>query len=140
MHTLEALTAAKPVIGRRVIICKGQEREWLTPVEQLKVGDTLRILPGERIPLDGVIVQGASCVSRHVVSEGAHLLETKQQGDKVYCGTINAAAAIEMRVTADWRHSGFEQRLELAREELDKQSLLVRLWRRVTSSYRPSYN
>lgn len=140
MHTLEALTAAKPVIGRRVIICKGQEREWLTPVEQLAVGDVLRVLPGERVPVDGVIVQGASCVSRHAVSEGAHLLEAKRQGDKVYCGTINAAAAIEMRVTADWRHSGFEQRLELAREELDKQSWLVRLWRRVTSSYRPSYN
>lgn len=140
MHTLEALTAAKPVIGRRIIICKGQEREWLTPVDQLAVGDVLRVLPGERIPVDGIIVQGASCVSRHVVSEGAHLLEEKRQGDKVYCGTINAAAAIEMRVTADWRHSGFEQRLELAREELDKQSCLVRLWRRLTGSYRPSYN
>lgn len=140
MHTWEALKAAKPVIGRRIIICKGQEREWLTPVEQLNVGDMLRILPGERIPVDGVIVQGASCVSRHVISEGAHILEAKRQGDKVYCGTINAASAIEIRVTADWRHSGFEQRLELAREELDRQSWLVRIWRRLSGVYRPSYN
>lgn len=140
MRNLEALTAARPVVGRRIKICKGQEREWLMLVEQLAVGDVLRVLPGERIPVDGVVVKGASCVSRKVISEGAHMLEEKRQGDKVYCGTINAASAIEMRVTADWRHSGFEQKLELAREELDRQSWLVRLWRRVNKFYSPSYN
>ena len=134
------LMAAKPVVGRKINVCKGRELVWLTPVEKLAEGDVLRVLPGERIPLDGVVIGGASCVSRQILPRGAHDVETKRVGDKVYCGTLNAAEVMEMRVTADWRRSGFEQKLELAREELDRQSWVAKLWRRVTGTYSPSYN
>ncbi len=140
MYNWADLMAARPVVGRKIKIVKGRELVWLTPVEKLPENDVLRVLPGERIPLDGVVISGESCVSRRITARGAHELKAKRVGDKIYCGTINAGDIIEIRVTADWRHSGFEQKLELAREELDKQPLLARMWRRLSGAYSPSYN
>ena len=68
-------------------------------VKAVTVEATVRIRPGERIPLDGVVTLGQSAVDQSPVT-GESLPVDKAPGDEVYAGTINQAAALEMRVTA----------------------------------------
>jgi Cd2+/Zn2+-exporting ATPase len=68
-------------------------------VKGVAVDATVRIRPGERIPLDGIVTLGQSAIDQSPVT-GESLPVDKAPGDEVYTGTINQAAALEMRVTA----------------------------------------
>ena len=63
------------------------------------VGAIVRIRPGERVPLDGSVTEGRSAIDQAPVT-GESIPVDKGPGDAVYAGTINQAAALEMRVTA----------------------------------------
>lgn len=68
-------------------------------VKEVLVDAIVRIRPGERIPLDGVVTDGQSAIDQSPVT-GESLPVEKTVGDEVYAGTINQAAALEIRVTA----------------------------------------
>jgi Zn2+/Cd2+-exporting ATPase len=68
------------------------------PIEQIAVADVIVVRPGERIPLDGVIVEGESSVDEASLT-GESLPVNKQLGDVVYAATINMHGAMEIRVT-----------------------------------------
>ena len=140
MDELNELLAVRPVVGRRIRYNGAERSEWLLPVEQLAVGDIVSVLPGERIPADGVIVQGVSMVSKRPVNRITAEFRKKEAGDKVACGTINGAAVLEIKVTHAWEHGSFEQRLEQARAERDRLSCWERLWLHITEQYKTSYN
>ena len=73
---------------------------WLrTTVKGILIDAIVRIRPGERIPLDGVVTSGQSAIDQSPVT-GESLPVDKNVGDEVYAGTINQAAGLEMRVTA----------------------------------------
>lgn len=137
---LAELMAARPVTGRRIRKENEQEKSWLFPVEQLQVGDIVRVLPRERIPLDGIVVSGSTKVNRNMFSTGVPLLYSRQVGDRVFCGTINALEPIDLQVEADWQHSGFQQRLEQARAEESAQFFGRRLWSVLTQAFKPRFN
>lgn len=79
-------------------------------------------------------------VSKRPVNRIAAEFRKKEVGDKVACGTINGAAALEIEVTHAWEHGSFEQRLEQARAEHDRLSCWERLWLHITEQYKTSYN
>ena len=66
----------------------------------VKEGYTIRILPGERVPLDGVIVRGASSFNEAPVT-GESVPRDKGEGAEVFAGSLNANAVVDVRVTAD---------------------------------------
>ena len=68
-------------------------------VKAVVVDATVRIRPGERVPLDGVVTLGQSAIDQSPVT-GESLPIDKAPGDEVYAGTINQSAALEFRVTA----------------------------------------
>jgi Cd2+/Zn2+-exporting ATPase len=68
-------------------------------VKEVTMGATVRIRPGERVPLDGVVSLGQSAIDQSPVT-GESLPVEKSPGDEVFAGTINQAAALEIRVTA----------------------------------------
>lgn len=73
---------------------------WMrTTVKEILINAIVRIRPGERIPLDGVVTSGQSAIDQSPVT-GESLPVEKTVGDEVYAGTINQAAGLEMRVTA----------------------------------------
>lgn len=74
------------------------DHEERVPVEKLKIGDHILIKPGERIPMDGVLVEGASAVNQAPIT-GESLLVEKRAGDKVFAGTINGEGALIVRVS-----------------------------------------
>jgi len=68
------------------------------PIEELAVGDVIVVRPGERVPIDGRIVAGASSLDESSIT-GESLPVDKGEGDEVFGGTVNLFGALEVRVT-----------------------------------------
>jgi len=66
------------------------------PLEHVQVGDRLRVRPGERVPVDGVVLEGASSIDESMIT-GESMPVEKQPGDPVTGGTINATGALVVR-------------------------------------------
>jgi len=90
---IKALLGLAPKMARKMDE-DGSETD--IPLEQVRVGDRLRIRPGEKIPVDGLVVDGASSVDESMIS-GEPLPVHKQQGDKVIGATVNTTGALTMR-------------------------------------------
>ncbi|MDJ0632491.1 MAG: heavy metal translocating P-type ATPase [Xenococcaceae cyanobacterium MO_188.B29] len=98
---LEALVSLQPQIARltrkqNTTVAENVGIE--IPVEQVKIGDWLRVLPGEKIPVDGEVVTGETTINESMLT-GESLPVTKRLGDKVYAGTINQSDVINFQVT-----------------------------------------
>ncbi len=100
-----------PETGRRL---RG-ETEEVVPVEEIRVGDTLRVLPGERIPADGQILSGSTAVDQSVMT-GESLPVDKTVGDEVYQGTVNCYGSVDIRATKVGRDSTLQKMIDLVRE------------------------
>jgi Cd2+/Zn2+-exporting ATPase len=70
----------------------------IVPVADVAIGETIRIKPGERIPLDGVVLAGRSAVDQAPIT-GESIPVDKEPGAEVFAGSINAHGALEVRVT-----------------------------------------
>ncbi len=91
---IEALLDLRPPVAT---VRRGEA--WVTrPVEEVQVGDIILVRPGERFPLDGLVVQGVSEVDQSpITGESAPVL--KEEGAQVFAGTVNGTGALEVRVT-----------------------------------------
>lgn len=103
---LEELTVAKARAGIEKLVhltpqtarlIEG-ETERVIPAEQVKIGARLRVLPGETVPVDGVITSGVTSVNQAVMT-GESLPVDKAAGDEVSSGTVNQFGAFEMEAT-----------------------------------------
>src|SRR5699024_7965335 len=68
------------------------------PVEEVSVGQIIVIKPGDRIPLDGEVIEGETSVNQAPIT-GESIPVDKLIGDTVYAGTINESGSIEVKVT-----------------------------------------
>jgi P-type Cu+ transporter len=75
------------------LLSGGTERD--VPLEQVRPGDELRVRPGERVPVDGVVCEGASAIDESMLT-GEPLPVEKAQGDKVTGGTLNTSGSFLM--------------------------------------------
>jgi Cd2+/Zn2+-exporting ATPase len=73
-------------------------REEIVPIEALAVGDRIVVRPGERIPMDGWVLEGASAVDQAPIT-GESLPVEKHPGDEVFAGTVNGSGALTVEVT-----------------------------------------
>ncbi len=92
-EAIERLMDQGAHVARR-IAADGSEEE--IPVEDVQVGDRLRVRPGEKVPVDGVVTEGRSSVDASMITGEAEPVD-KQAGDKVTGGTINKTGAFAMR-------------------------------------------
>ncbi len=117
---LEELTVAKARAGieklvhltpqtARVLRSGGEE---VIPAEQVRVGDRIRVLPGESVPVDGVIVQGQTSINQAVMT-GESLPVDKTVGDEVSSGTVNQFGAFEMEATKVGEDSSIQRMIRL---------------------------
>jgi Cd2+/Zn2+-exporting ATPase len=81
-------------------LVQGEDGAWTsTPVADVPLQAVVRIRPGERVPLDGLITQGSSAINQAPIT-GESIPVDKEIGDTVFAGTINETGEIEIRVTA----------------------------------------
>ena len=90
---IRALLDLAPKTARR-IRADGQEEE--VALDVIAVGDRLRVRPGEKVPVDGVVIEGRSALDESLVT-GESMPVTKTVGDKVIAGTLNATGSFVMR-------------------------------------------
>jgi Cd2+/Zn2+-exporting ATPase len=92
-----AIRGLMDLTPRRATVLRGELEEQV-PVEELRVGDHILVRPGERIPMDGVILTGESAVNQAPIT-GESVPVDKSPGDEVYAGTVNGQGAMTVRVT-----------------------------------------
>ncbi len=90
---IRALLDLSPKMAR-LIAADGTERD--IPLENVKLGDTLRVRPGEKIPVDGVVVDGASAVDESMIT-GESMPVEKGSGARVIGATVNGTGSLVMR-------------------------------------------
>ena len=90
---IKALLGLAPTTARKVLD-DGEEVD--IPLAQVQVGDRLRIRPGEKVPVDGEVLEGSSSVDESMVS-GEPIPVEKHAGDKVVGATVNAAGTLVMK-------------------------------------------
>jgi Cu+-exporting ATPase len=89
---IKALLNLAPPTAR--LVASGGDHE--VPLDQVKVGDSLRVVPGDKVPVDGVVVEGHSSVEESMIT-GEPLPVEKNIGDKVMGGTVNGTGSFVMR-------------------------------------------
>ncbi len=89
---IKALLNLAPPTARQV--APGGDRE--VPLDQVKVGDWLRVVPGDKVPVDGAVVEGRSSVEESMIT-GEPLPVEKTVGDKVTGGSVNGPGSFVMR-------------------------------------------
>ncbi len=94
----DRLLSLQPSIARLVSMDPDRPQAIEIPVEQVKVGEYLRVLPGEKIPADGAIRWGETTVDESLLT-GESMPIVKQLGDVVIAGTVNQSGAISIEVT-----------------------------------------
>lgn len=98
--------------------------ETAVPAEAVKVGDLLRVLPGETIPVDGEIVSGQTSVNQAVMT-GESLPVDKGVGDEVSSGTVNQFGAFEMKATKVGEDSSIQRMIRLVQSaDADKAKIV----------------
>ncbi len=87
----------------------------LMPIEQLAIGDRILVRPGERVPLDGIVVEGESTVDQSSLT-GESMPVGKRVGDLVFAGTVNQSGSLEVKVTKLARDSTIARLIQMVEE------------------------
>ena len=119
---LRNLINLTPQTGRRIV----DGVEEVVPVDEIKIGDTLRILPGESVPVDGEIISGTSSLDQSIMT-GESLPIDKEVGDEVFCGTMNMYGAIDIKATSLGENSSLQKLIDLVKAADEKQAPTQRI-------------
>lgn len=107
---IQKLVSLTPQTARRLF--NGEEH--LIPAEFVHENDIIKVLPGETIPVDGVITEGATAVDQAVMT-GESLPVDKTKGDNVFSGTINQLGAFTMRASKAGADSSMQRMVKLVK-------------------------
>ncbi|MDZ7262088.1 MAG: heavy metal translocating P-type ATPase [candidate division KSB1 bacterium] len=107
-HSIQSLMRLAP----NVALVKTEQGSHLVSVEEVSIGNTIIIKPGERIPLDGVVQSGRSSVNQAPIT-GESMPVEKSPDDEVFAGSINEKGTLEVRVTKKWADSTLSRIIHL---------------------------
>lgn len=133
---LEELTVARAQAGieklvhltpqtARVISAEGKE-EKIIAAKDVNVGDILRVLPGETIPVDGVILSGQTSINQAVMT-GESMPVDKTIGDEVSSGTVNQFGSFDMKATKVGEDSSIQRMIRLVQSADASKAKIVNL-------------
>ena len=123
----------QPAVAR--VVRGGAEVE--VPVSEVAVGEVVAVRPGERVPLDGTVVEGASAVDESMLT-GEPLPVEKRPGEAVVGGTVNRTGAFRFRVTRTGRSTTLAQIVRLVREAQARKAPIQALADRVAGVFVPA--
>ncbi|WP_462316458.1 heavy metal translocating P-type ATPase [Methanobrevibacter sp.] len=118
---IEELVKMTPQLATR--IRNGAEERIY--VERVKVGDILKVLPGEIIPTDGIITKGETSINQSTLT-GESLPVDKKENDEVYSGTMNLYGSFTMKTTKISDDSSFQKLIKLVESSRPENAKIVR--------------
>ncbi len=131
-EAIRALNALRPETAR--VRRDGQEVE--VPMSQVRKDDLVVVRPGERMPVDGVVIEGASQVDESLIT-GESLPVAKHEGDKVTGGAVNAEGLLLVRTTAVGAESTLARIVRLVESAQAKKAPIQRLVDQVSEVFVP---
>ncbi|WP_333840738.1 heavy metal translocating P-type ATPase [Pelomicrobium sp.] len=129
---IEALMRLQPKIAR--VERNGQVLE--VDAASLKPGDVLRVRPGERFPVDGVVIEGTSSVDESMLT-GESLPVSKQPGSPVYAGTVNQQGFLRLQATGVGAETQLAAIVRLVEEAQGSKAPIQRLADRLSGLFVP---
>lgn len=118
---IESLIRLSPSKARRI---RGESEETVA-VEAIQLGDRIRVLPGEEIPVDGLVKDGASSVDESALT-GESLPIEKATGSKLFSGTLNLSSSLVYEATSLARDSSFQRIVALAKEQDTRKAHVIK--------------
>ena len=131
---IRALLDLTPKTARR-INADGTEDE--VTLDQVQIGDRLRVRPGEKVPVDGMVEEGRSSVDESLVT-GESMPVTKNPGDGVIGGTINQTGALVMRAEKVGRDTMLARIVQMVAEAQRSRAPIQRMADRVAAWFVPA--
>ncbi|MGZ7039886.1 MAG: HAD-IC family P-type ATPase, partial [Thermoanaerobaculia bacterium] len=131
---IRSLLNLAPKTARRI---EADGKEHDVPIEEVRPGDRLRIRPGEKIPVDGVIDQGTCTVDESMVT-GESLPVEKQTGDRLIGGTVNASGSVIMRTERVGSETLLAQIVKMVSQAQRSRAPVQRLADRVAGFFVPA--
>lgn len=119
---LKKLIDLAPMQGR--VIKDG--KEMMIPSSEIQTKDILRVLPGETIPVDGILISGETSVDQSIMT-GESLPVDKELGDKVFCGTMNCFGSIDIEATKVGKDSSLQKLIKMVADAENKQAPMQRI-------------
>ena len=133
MAALERLKSLAPATATVVRMLKEEE----IPIAQIRRGEIVMIKPGQRVPVDGVVISGASAVDESMLT-GEPLPLDKSPGDGVLAGTVNQTGALRVRASHVAAESALERVVKLLREAQASRAPMQALADRVSAWFVPT--
>lgn len=96
-RTSEAIKKLMGLAPKTATVIQG-DREIEIPIEEVEVGDIILVKPGEKIPVDGEVVEGLTAIDESMLT-GESMPVEKKAGDKVFCASINKNGSIKFKAT-----------------------------------------
>lgn len=130
---LEKLIGLQPKKAR--VIKNGKEVE--IPVEDVEVGDIVVVKPGEKIPVDGIVIEGSSVVDEKVIT-GESIPVVKRKGDKVIGATINKSGMLKIKATGVGEETALAQIIKIVEEAMASKAPIQLLADKVSLYFVPA--
>jgi Cu+-exporting ATPase len=134
MSAIRALIELAPKTARRL---RGDGSDEDVPLDAVIVGDRLRVRPGEKIPVDGVVIDGRSAVDESMVT-GESMPVSKDQGAKVIAGTLNRSGSFVMRAEKVGRDTLLAQIVQTVAASQRSRAPIARLADQVAAWFVPT--
>ena len=125
---LKKLINLSPTQGRKIT----GNKEEIIPADKIKKDDILRILPGEKIPVDGIILNGETSIDQSIIT-GESIPVDKIVNDEVFAGTINKFGSIDIKAVKVGEDSSIQKLIRLVKESENKQASIHRIADKVAS-------
>jgi Cu+-exporting ATPase len=144
-HWLEALMSARAAGAMRALLnlapatarrLDAQGNELEVPVAQLQTGDRVALRPGDRVPVDGEVLEGTSAVDESMLT-GESVPVDKRPGAKVYGGTVNQDGRLVLRVTATGEATALAQIIAVVERAQNSRADIQKLGDKVSSVFVP---
>ncbi len=130
---IEALTALVP---RTALLIEGEVLREV-PADAVQVGQLVLIRPGDRVPVDGVIIEGASELDKSPVT-GESVPVAKQEGDTLLAGSVNGSSALHVRVTRTASDNTIARIVHMVEEAQSSRAPVARSIERFSAIYTPA--
>jgi len=123
--TSESIRKLMDLSAKTAFVIRNSKEEEI-PIEELVVGDVIIVRPGEKIPVDGEIIEGTSSIDESMVT-GESIPIDKKIGDTVIGATINKSGAIQFRATKVGKDTALAQIIKLIKEAQGSKAPIARL-------------